>query len=340
MNGKSWRLSGVAIVLALACGPRDRSEVSEQEGSAASGQGTSELVQPKNWWENLPRPGYSNLEKVGEFEKWFEVYELLEGTYAIYEPYQFQEAISYLVLGAERGVLVDTGNGIGNIRQVVSELTDLPVSVLLTHEHLDHFGGAHLFEGVAVYNHPEAIERVRTGVPHERAGAVIDTETGYVWKPLPEGVNPETFSIPGVEASRLLEDGEVIELGGRKLEAIHTPGHSPGSTCFLDPDNRILFTGDHFYPGPLYAHGSDVNIDDYIASNEKLAARVADYDHVLSGHNEPWVKADVIPRVTEGFQTIFQGGGDYSEDGDLRRYRFDGFDIIIRAETIEKKQSE
>ncbi len=117
---------------------------------------------------------------------------------------------------------------------------------------------------------------------------------------------------------------------------IFTPGHSPGSACFLDLDNRLLFTGDHFYPGPLYAHGASVDLNQYIASNEKIAQRVTEYDYVLSAHNEPWVEAEIIPRVSEGFKTIVAGGGDYSEDGPLRRYRFDGFDIIVRAEAIEK----
>ena len=59
----------------------------------------SELIQPKNWWEKLPRPVYASLEKTGIYQDWYEVYKLTEGTYAIYEPYQFEEAISYLVLG-------------------------------------------------------------------------------------------------------------------------------------------------------------------------------------------------------------------------------------------------
>ena len=73
----------------------------------------STLVQPANWWSTLPRAGYAELEKVGTFQDWYEVYRLTPDTYAIYEPYQFQEAISYLLLGSAKAVLVDTGNGIG-----------------------------------------------------------------------------------------------------------------------------------------------------------------------------------------------------------------------------------
>ena len=124
----------------LACGSPGEEPSGQQQV-----QSGSQLVQPEKWWEALPRPAYASLEKAGVFQGWFEAYKLLEGTYAIYEPYQFEEVISYLVLGEERGVLIDTGTGIGDIRAVVQELTDLPVEAVLTHEHYDHVGGAHQF---------------------------------------------------------------------------------------------------------------------------------------------------------------------------------------------------
>jgi glyoxylase-like metal-dependent hydrolase (beta-lactamase superfamily II) len=298
-----------------------------------SGDDTASIVQPPNWWDSLPRPGYASLDKVGVFGGWFEVYELPDGTFAIYEPYQFQEAISYLVLGDERAALIDTGNGIGDIAAAVSEITKLPVTVLLTHEHPDHFGGAHAFDDVAVFDAPSAIERLRAGVPNERARRSVSGE--QVWMPLPSGVDPETFSISGVEPTKLLTDGDIIDLGGRSLEVLHTPGHSAGSVSYLDHDHRVLFTGDHFYPGPLYAFGPGVDIEAYIASNDRIAALVDAYDHVASGHNEPWVEASVIPKVSDAFRTILDNGGDFIEQGARRRYRFDGFDIIISNDMIE-----
>lgn len=301
--------------------------------ACGTGEETSSVVQPENWWDTLPRPGYASLDKVGVFGDWFEVYALPDGSYAIYEPYQFQEAISYLVPGDERAALVDTGNGIGDIESVARELTDLPVVVLLTHEHPDHYGGAHGFDDVVMYDEPSAVERVEAGVPNERARRSVTGD--QVWKPLPNGVDPETFRIEGVEPSRLVTDGDVIDLGGRELEVVYTPGHSPGSTCYLDRENRVLFTGDHFYPGPLYAFGSGVDIDAYVASNDRLAELTSEYDHVLSGHNEPWVDAEVIPRVSEAFRTILDGEGEYLESEGLRRYEFDGFDIIVRTDLVE-----
>ena len=224
---------------------------------------TSELVQPPEWWRVHPRPGYASLEKVGTYQEWFDVYKLAEGTWAIYEPNQFEEAISYLLAGEERAVLVDTGTGIGNIRAVTEQLTKLPVSVVNTHEHYDHVGGNHLFAEVAVCDNASALAVLAAGVENSQLLGYVSNED--LWKPLPGGLDKRTWTIPPLEPTTLLHDGEVIDLGGRQLEVIETPGHSPGSICLLDPHRRLLLTGD-------------------------------------------------------------QG---------LRRYRFDGFDILVRSQMLE-----
>jgi glyoxylase-like metal-dependent hydrolase (beta-lactamase superfamily II) len=295
-------------------------------------EGTSELVQPPEWWRVHPRPVYATLEKVGTYQDWFDVYELAEGTYALYEPNQFEEAISYLALGSERGVLIDAGTGIGDIRQVVEQLTELPVSALLTHEHYDHIGGAYRFEEIIASSDPAGLERLKAGRDNASLQQYLTEE--YLWKELPDGFDAATWTIPSIEPARLLEEGDTIDLGGRVLEVIETPGHSPGSICFLDRTNRLLWTGDHFYPGPLYAYPSDVNIPDYIESNRKLEGRLSEFDYILSGHNDPWIGSAVIPNVSEAFEAIAAGTADFSEDDGLRRYYFDGFDVLIRAETV------
>ncbi len=292
------------------------------------------LVQPDKWWTALPRAGFAKLQKIGTYQDWFEVYRLTPGTYAIYEPYQFQEAISYLVVGREKAVLVDTGNGIGRIRDVAAGLTRLPISVVLTHEHADHFGGAHAFEHVAMFDLSTAVERVRQGVPNASARRSITGDN--VWKPLPKGVDPATWSVPPAEPDVRLTDGATVDLGGRRLEVIHTPGHTPGSISLLDRGERLLFTGDHFYPGPLYLHSAAADLGAFQRSNDRLAARVGEYDHVLGGHNEPWIDAAVIPRVSAAMRTILAGGGEFSEQEGLRRYRFDGFDILLRARQLTR----
>ena len=108
-------------------------------------QGTSGIdslsIISDSWCQDLPRVIYAGLERVTVSNDWFWVYKLENDVFAIYEPHQWQEVISYLILGREKALLFDTGNGIGKISTVVNELTSLPVFVLNSHTHFDHIGG-------------------------------------------------------------------------------------------------------------------------------------------------------------------------------------------------------
>ncbi len=300
--------------------------------SCGSKEMKQNLVQPDKWWSVHPRPVYAELEKVGTFQEWFDVYKLTEGTYAIYEPNQFEEAICFLVLGEERAILIDTGTGIGNLKEVVDELTKLPVTVVLTHEHYDHVAAAYRWNEIVMYDNADALEVLKAG--RDNASLQNYLKADYLWKPLPEGFDPDSWIIPSMEPTSLVKEGDTIDIGGRTLEVIYTPGHSPGQMCILDKKHRLLFTGDHFFPGPLYAYGSDVNIDDYIASTAKLVKRLGEFDYLCSGHNDPWVKSEVIVRVSNAFETILNGKGKFDENEGLRRYYFDGFDVLVRTEQI------
>src|SRR6476661_7607752 len=94
--------------------------------------------QKPEWCRDLPRPAYSKLERVNVPDKWFEVYRIRPGLFAIYEPHQQEEIISYLIVGTKQALLFDTGMAPRNITSVVDGLTPLPVSVMNSHTHNDH----------------------------------------------------------------------------------------------------------------------------------------------------------------------------------------------------------
>ena len=102
-----------------------------------------------DWCRKIPRPGYAKLKRVSSPDRWFEVYEVRPQVFAIYEPHQAEEVISYLILGDKQALLFDTGLGIGDIRRVVLSLTSLPIVVVNSHTHNDHVGGNWQFEHVA-----------------------------------------------------------------------------------------------------------------------------------------------------------------------------------------------
>ena len=108
--------------------------------------------------------------------------------------------ISYLAIGEEAAALIDTGYGMGDIKGLAEELTDLPLIVITTHTHVDHIWQNHRFERVAVYDHPFARENADMGRGHESVKGALDE--GMVWKPPPS---------PGQSLPR----GGILESGGR-----------------------------------------------------------------------------------------------------------------------------
>jgi glyoxylase-like metal-dependent hydrolase (beta-lactamase superfamily II) len=289
------------------------------------------LIVPPKWYDALPRPSWKRFPLVETRQPWFEVYETTPETYAIYEPYQFEEVISYLVIGEERAALIDTGNGIGDIRALTEELTDLPVMVVNTHSHSDHTGGNWEFDEVALYDHPFARERLR-GRTHEEMGSFLGE--GMIWKPLPDGVDPETFHSRGFEVSKWLRDGDEVDLGGKRLMVVHTPGHTPDGVSLLEPRERLLFTGDIFYLAPIYIYAPGTSLDEFISSFRKMAS--FDYDWAMPAHNEAKVEKQAVKDVLDAAESIRGGTAGAFKPGvangvKVRRYDYGRFALIVRA---------
>src|SRR5213596_3482047 len=100
------------------------------------------------WCRALPRPEYKVLHRVPISDPWFEVYKVAPAVFAIYEPHQSEEVISYLIVGDKRAALFDTGMGISDLKKETSELTRLPIVVLNSHTHNDHVGNNWRFDTI------------------------------------------------------------------------------------------------------------------------------------------------------------------------------------------------
>ncbi len=294
----------------------------------------SNIIVPTKWYEKLPRLVWGDYEKVDQPDQWFEVYKLTETVYAIYEDGQFEEVISYLVLGNKKGVIIDTGNGIGNIKAVVERLTDLPVAVLNTHTHGDHIGGNYQFDEVYAFDTPFSRDREQNGQSRADMGNYIEGE--MVWKPLPAYLDTDAWLIHPFKVTKWIKDGEVLDLGGRKLELIHTPGHTPDSLCILDRENKLFWTGDSFYPAPIYVYAPSTSLDQFIESFRKMTELLPEYEWVIPSHNEPKMKKELIKECYEAALSIREGtAGEYSEgvaEGiNVHRYDYDRFSLIVKA---------
>jgi glyoxylase-like metal-dependent hydrolase (beta-lactamase superfamily II) len=202
----------------------------------------TQVTYSAEWCRHLPRPEYKALERVPVRSDWFEVYRVRPGVFALYEPHQAEEVISYLIGGSRKALLFDTGMGIASIRGVVRQLTRLPVTVLNSHTHYDHVGGNREFSEILGMDTAFTRERAAKGYFNEVMRTEVSPEN--LCGPLPKGFDPGAYHVPPFRIARTVRDGTVIDLGDRKLEVIAVPGHTPDSIALLDRGHRLLFTGD------------------------------------------------------------------------------------------------
>jgi glyoxylase-like metal-dependent hydrolase (beta-lactamase superfamily II) len=146
-------------------------------------------AQQAEWCKKLPRPAYSKLERVSTGDAWFEVYKIRPGVFAIYEPHQLEEVISYLILGGNKAVLFDTGMGISNIQGVVAGLTRLPVSVVNSHTHNDHVGDNWRFDDIYGMD----TDFTRTNARGSKDDAQEELAPDKICGPLPAGFDAKAY---------------------------------------------------------------------------------------------------------------------------------------------------
>ncbi|MEA4891166.1 MAG: MBL fold metallo-hydrolase [Peptococcaceae bacterium] len=134
--------------------------------------------------------------------------------------------------------------------------------------------------------------------------------------------------------------GLSLELGGRRLELLHTPGHTGDSIMLLDRSQGILFTGDTVYPAALYAHFDDSlygrsSLDIYSKTMQDIQALAPFVRHLFCSHNFPDNSPQLLNRISEGFILLKNNGfsGIPDSEGNLRR-DFDGFSIIFPAKNF------
>ncbi len=290
-------------------------------------------VAPFDWRKVLPRKIYSELERVECSQPWFEVYRIKRDVYAFYEPGQFEEVLSYLVLGKKNAALIDTGCGIGNVKRLTEELTKLPVKVVNTHSHYDHVAQDHLFTDTAMFDAPNARQASKVGYSVMEMSHLL--AEGMLSKPLPKDFDAEIYHVPPFTVTWWLKDGDIIDLGDRGLEVIHTPGHSPDSICLLDKRASLLWTGDTFYPGAIYLHLPGSDLDAFINSYARMIELSPQYERLAPSHNEPWVEKSMLEHVMRAAQEVRMEKGKYIEDTDedtkVRKYKFNRFSIVTKA---------
>ncbi|MFL7795052.1 MAG: MBL fold metallo-hydrolase [Anaerolineae bacterium] len=209
--------------------------------------------------------------------EWFRVRDVGDATWAIDDR---GSDVMYPVSGEERCLLMDTGWGVGDLPALVASLTSLPLTVVNTHDHPDHTFGNGQFDRVYVHATDEVAARKLP--PAEMRAWIVDN---VLPKPLPEGFQFDAWAVAGPGALDTIQDGHVFDLGGRILEAISVPGHTPGSICLLDRQAKILFTGDSVLPGAIWLHlDESLPLRQFHENLQRLQDMADAFDTILPGH--------------------------------------------------------
>lgn len=225
--------------------------------------------------------------------------------------------IMYLVEGDEKAVLIDTGVGVGRLDEYVKTLTDKPITVLLTHGHIDHAMGAPLFadvrisdEDAAIYSDPNAAADRNSYVKALLSFMYPDED---VFSTLTEDDFIVSDFAKDDELGRV-EDGDIFDLGNLHVQANACAGHTPGSMTFLIAEERMLVIGDAANSNTLLNFDYCPSIEEY--RNNLIWLKMAVdgfYDRVLVSHGSGDIKNDLIESLIELCGEIIEGKDDKIE---------------------------
>jgi glyoxylase-like metal-dependent hydrolase (beta-lactamase superfamily II) len=291
--------------------------------------GAPRMAQPggvPEWCAKLPRPDYAHLERVHAASTWFEVYRVDPGVYAIYEPHQWQEVISWLIVGSKRALLFDTGMGLEDIHAVVTSLTKLPIDVLNSHTHHDHVGDNWRFANILGVEDPFT-QQNEAGYRHAEVAGEVKAES--FCRAIPANIDTATYRVPRFHIGTVIHDGSRIELGDRTLEVLRIPGRAPDAIALFDRAHGLLFTGDTFYEGPIYVFGKGADLAAFSRSTTRLAALAPELRKVLASHNVAVSDPAVLVKLRDAADAVLRGSVTGTRDGNLVTYAFGRFSLVL-----------
>ncbi|MBO4900650.1 MAG: MBL fold metallo-hydrolase [Lachnospiraceae bacterium] len=192
-----------------------------------------------------------------------------------YSTYQYDEGgvRFFLLLGSKEALLIDSGMQTRNAKELAREITDLPIRLFNTHADIDHIGSNDEFDEVMI----NPAELVNYKKPH-----------------------PSQKIVP-------VYDGDIIDLGDRKLKAITLPGHTPGSTALLDKNTGMLFSGDPIQDGRIFMFGEMRDLSAYIHSLRRLKEYKDEITGIYANHGTLPVDFSIVDKLIEGACRVERG---------------------------------
>ena len=181
---------------------------------------------------------------------------------------------SFLIVGAEKALLLDTGAEPCDLPGILRSVTDREIILVQSHGDGDHTANSGLFS--EIFAHP------------------AETEVICRFRPeLKDRLRP-------------MKEGDAFDLGGFRLEVIEVPGHTPGSICLLDRVHRVLFSGDTISCEPVFLFGTHRNITRFRETLEKLKT-LEGFDTIYPCHGPCPVSAEIIPDLAAAVDGTLDG---------------------------------
>ncbi|MDR1801089.1 MAG: MBL fold metallo-hydrolase [Lachnospiraceae bacterium] len=233
----------------------------------------------------------------------FNVRKIADNTYIIEQKTKYFQCLTYLLLGREKALLIDTGVNEGDLKGTVDTLTNLPVIVVCTHGHLDHIGCAWQFGGALICEADDKLLENHLNQAYLKSLMKLEYSPLFCFfykRPINRLTTPPPVTLWG-------HLPETIDLGERTIEVINTPGHTPGSVCFLDRKNRMLFSGDTICDWGILLHLEGTGIETYLQSIKKIKAIENDFDDIWPGHHGAPVKRGTLDSYIACAEGVISG---------------------------------
>ncbi len=199
-----------------------------------------------------------------------------------------------LIVGDNQALLLDTGYGIDHLIETINQITNLPLTVVNSHGHLDHILGNRYFNEVHLHPADLKIYKEHTKIDRKRSITNLRTTRPELF---PEDFSIETY-IKETNAKILpIDDGDTFSLGGVNLKVIHIPGHTPGGIALLDDRDQLLLTGDMVSPHVWIFLRESTDINTYINSLEKLQKLSNQYQGIIASHVPSILPNNMVQRL-------------------------------------------
>ena len=204
-----------------------------------------------------------------------------------------------LFVGNTSALLLDTGQGFGDLRAAVRSVTQLPLTVVNTHGHYDHCNGNAQFPDCDIYMHeadwpvydyycqPENRIPVIHGAKKKRVGWNSDKTVNI----LPDDFDENAYIHQTPVALKPLKEGMIFDLGGITLKVMETPGHTKGSCALLHREAKNLYVGDAANSHIVLCIFA-APVSDYISTLNKLLA--LDFIKMRPAHETHWLDKSVL----------------------------------------------